>query len=74
MLMKATRPKLVVLGAALHAMRDTQSADTFNRLADAAGVVEIPPNFSSLEAGEAGRQILDRVQAVLAPSGKPAQA
>ena len=64
-LLKATRPRLVVVGEGVRAQRDTHSGEMFNRLADQSGVVEIPSGFSGLEAGEAGRQILERVQTAL---------
>jgi anti-sigma B factor antagonist len=65
-LLKATRPKLLVVGAELRSNRLTHSSETFNRLADQSTVVEIPRGFSALEAGEAGRQILERIHAALA--------
>lgn len=69
-LLTATRPKLVVIGAELRAMRDTHAAGTFNRLADALSVIELPANFSSDDAGEAGRQLLGQVQTIIAAAGR----
>ena len=61
-LLKAMRPKVVVMGADLRSARDTPAAERFNRLADARSVVELPPDFSSRDAGEAGQHVLDRVR------------
>jgi anti-sigma B factor antagonist len=64
-LLTATRPRLVVIGANLRATRDTRTADTFNRLADALSVIELPATFSSDDAGEAGRRLLNQVHAII---------
>jgi anti-sigma B factor antagonist len=64
-LLKATHPKIVIIGAELRAA-DTGTAGEFNRLASAGVVVELPPGFSGQDAGEAAQQVL---QAVLAGGG-----
>jgi anti-sigma B factor antagonist len=64
-LLTATRPKLVVIGSTLRAARDTRAAEAFNTLADTLAVIELPAEFSSHDAGEAGRQFLDQVRALL---------
>jgi len=64
-LLTATHPKLVVIEAALRSDRETRTGETFNRLADAVTVVELPADFSSHEAAEAGQQLLDQVTAIL---------
>ena len=69
-LLTATGPKLVVIGANLRATRDTRAADSFNRLADALSVIELPATFSSDEAGEAGRQLLSQVHAIIGASDR----
>ncbi len=63
-LLQATQPKLVIIGAALRAWRGTTSAEKFNRLADALAVIELPAEFSSADAGEAARRLLDQVRAI----------
>jgi anti-sigma B factor antagonist len=68
-LLKATQPKLVVIGADLRGARDTTTASTFNALVDRLAVVELPGNFSSTDAGDAGRHVLDQVNAVMASTG-----
>lgn len=60
-LLQATRPKLVVISAELRAARNTRTAQTFNGLADALSVVELPADFSSHDAGEAARRLLEQV-------------
>ena len=67
-LLTATRPKLVVIGATLRAMRDTHAASTFNHRADALSVIELPADFSRDDAGEAARQLLGQVNAIIAPA------
>jgi anti-sigma B factor antagonist len=64
-LLKATHPKIVIIGAELRAA-DTRTAEEFNRLASAGAVVELPAGFSGQDAGEAAQQVL---QAVLAGGG-----
>ena len=62
-LLQATRPKLVIIGSQLRAARNTGTAEKFNRLADAVAVIELPEDFSRLDAGEAGNHLLDQVRA-----------
>jgi anti-sigma B factor antagonist len=69
LLLKATPPKVVVIGAELRAARDTWTADTFNSLASTLSVIELPADFSIRDAGEAGHRLLDRVRSGL---GEPA--
>ena len=70
-LLQATRPKVVVIGAELHSAIGTRTAEAFNRLADRLSVVELPADFSSHDAGEAGRQLLDQVRAIMSTGGRP---
>jgi anti-sigma B factor antagonist len=67
-LLQATGAKLVVIGTELRVTRGTQTAERFNRLADAQSVVELPADFSSRDAGEAGQQLLEQVRAVMPAS------
>jgi anti-sigma B factor antagonist len=68
-LLKAMQPKVVVIGAELRAVRNTRTGESFNRLAEARAVVELPPGFSSRDAGEAGQQVLDQVRAAAGDPG-----
>ena len=65
MLLRAARPKAVVVDAQLRAARATSAAESFNRLADTQAVVELPADFSHRDAGEAAARVLDRVRSVL---------
>jgi anti-sigma B factor antagonist len=61
-LLKTMRPRVVVMGAELHAMRGTSSAEEFHRRVPADGVVVLPAGFSSDDAGEAGPALLREIQ------------
>ena len=60
-LLKATHPRIVVVGAELRAT-GSGPADEFNQLADTGAVVELPPGFSAQDAGEAAQQVLQAVR------------
>lgn len=61
-LLKATHPKIVVIGAELRAA-DTGAAAEFHRLVNARAVVALPPGFSEQDAGEAAQHVLQAVRA-----------
>ena len=65
MLLRAARPKAIVVSAGLRGVRGTGSADAFNALAETYEVIELPADFSHREAGEAGMRLLDRVRACI---------
>jgi len=65
-LLQATHPKLVVITAALRQTRSTHAAEKFNRLADNLPVIELPAEFSSIDAGDAGQALLERVRTLSA--------
>lgn len=65
-LLKATQPKIVVIGADLRSERGTWTVDTFNSLADTRSVIELSTGFSSHDAGDAGGRLLDQVRVALA--------
>jgi anti-sigma B factor antagonist len=64
-LLKTMRPAVVVLGAALHAMRGTSSAEEFHRRVPVNGLVALPEAFSSHDAGEAGAAVMREIQSRL---------
>lgn len=64
-LLTATRPKVVVISAALRAQRETAAGAAFNDQAAALHVVELPAGFASQDAAAAGRELLDRVRTSL---------
>jgi len=61
-LLKATHPKIVVIGAELRAATGTTAAEEFNSIASAGAVVELPSGFSSQDAGIAAQQVLQAVR------------
>ena len=63
-LLKTTRPKVVVLGPGLRA-GTTGTALEFNRLANQGAVVELPPGFSSSDAADAALQLLTSIRALV---------
>jgi anti-anti-sigma factor len=63
-LLRASRPKAVVVGAGLRGARDTWTATAFNDLANAVAVIELPEDFSGRDAAEAGT-LLERVRAAI---------
>ena len=67
-LLTATQPKLLIVGDALRAAKDTWAPETFDRLAEGRVVVSLPADFSNRDAGEAGRQVLDQVEDALGTS------
>jgi anti-anti-sigma factor len=62
MLLRAARPRAVVIDAEL---RTARAAEPFNTLADARAVIELPGDFSHRDAGEAGARLLDQVRAAI---------
>ena len=72
-LLQATKPKLVIVGPEFRATRSTPIGHSFNTAVDKRTVVELPPDFSSHEAGEAGDRLLDRVRAILPVGDQPAR-
>jgi anti-anti-sigma factor len=64
-LLTATRPKLVVIGAELRAARGTRAADEFHSAAAARAVVELPAGFAGLDAGDAADDVLNRIRACM---------
>jgi anti-sigma B factor antagonist len=72
MLLKATRPSVVITTPDLRSARDTSTAQTFNRLLDAASVIELPADVSTSDAADTARDLLARVRGLLgAPDAPP---
>ena len=69
-LLKTTRPRVVVMGPELRAAGATWTAEEFNRIANQGAVVELPPGFSARDAGDAALPLLQAVQAFV-PSKSP---
>ena len=64
-LLKTMRPTVVVIGAGLHGMRGTSSAEEFQRRLPPNGPVVLPPGFSSRDAGEAAGVVMREIAARL---------
>ena len=62
-LLIATRPSVVVIGRELRATSGIGTAEQFERLANARAVVELPPDFGGLDAGDAAKHVLEAVRA-----------
>jgi anti-sigma B factor antagonist len=62
-LLTATQPRVIVIGATMRGMRTTRSAEEFHRLANAQPLVELPEGFARQDAGEAGARVLDAIRA-----------
>lgn len=60
-LLKATHPRIVVIGAELRSA-STQAAAEFNTIAGTGKVVELSPGFSGQDAGEAAQQVLEALR------------
>ncbi len=63
-LLAVTKPKAIVISARLRLARSAESAQKFNRLADALPTIELPVDFSRRDAGEAGQRLLAQVRAL----------
>jgi len=60
-LLKATRPRIVVIGAEFRTA-GTQASEEFKNIASAGKVVELPVGFSAQDAGEAAQQVLQALR------------
>jgi hypothetical protein len=56
------RPVVVVMGAGLHALRGMPSAAEFHRRLPPNGLVVLPSEFSSHDAGEAGAAVIRAIE------------
>ena len=61
-LLKTMRPAVVVMGAGLHALRGMSSAEEFHRRLPPNGLVVLPSEFSSHDAGEAGAAVIRAIE------------
>jgi CheY-like chemotaxis protein len=61
-LLKATQPRIVVIGAEMRAALRTHVAQEFNSVAKASTIVELPRGFSGQDAGDAAQQVVEAVR------------
>jgi anti-sigma B factor antagonist len=66
-LLRATRPKVVVISASLR-WQNSAMAEAFRDVAARLPVIELPSDFSHRDAGLAGRRLLEQVRDVFAQS------
>jgi hypothetical protein len=64
MLLRATRPKLIVMSADMLAAHNGP-ADTFKEIAGKVPIVELPADFSHRDAGVAASRLLEQVRAAI---------
>ena len=64
----ATRPRLVVISAALGSTSGARALSNSDGGARRPVVIELPPEFSRLEAGHAARDLLEKVRSAMAAS------
>jgi len=64
-LLRATGPKVIVISAELRAARTTRAAVEFHKSSESLSMIELLPDFSAHEAGDAARQVLDAVRRTL---------
>jgi hypothetical protein len=64
-LLKATRPRVVLVGRELRSAGSSGTVDTFNRLLDPLAVVELPADFARQDPSETGPRLVERVQALI---------
>lgn len=64
-LLRATRPKLVVVGAQLPGVNQAHAPETFRQVAGPHAVLELPADLATRDPGEAGRELVDQVRRAL---------
>lgn len=65
-LVSAIKPELVICGAGMLALPTAATAlEYFRERAPKVQILQLPPDFSAADAGEAGKDLVDRVQALL---------
>jgi len=64
-LWRATRPRLVVVGAQLTGFAGAHVPDAFRQVAGPHAVLELPADLASRDPGEAGRELIDHVRRAL---------
>jgi hypothetical protein len=65
-LLRATQPKVVVVGATLRSHAATRASVAFTALSSARGVIDLPENFSIDDAGNVAHQLIEQVRSKMA--------
>jgi anti-sigma B factor antagonist len=73
-LLTATRPKALVVAGTLRIPLASRAPDVFERLTSRERVIELPPDFSTDDAGRAATALLDRVRSMLGGTASVAEA
>lgn len=68
MLVGATHPKLVIVGASLRPSSGAPADETFDQLTRGLWKIVLPADFSRSDAGAAGQQLLEQVRAIVVTS------
>jgi anti-sigma B factor antagonist len=75
-LLKATRPRVVVIGADMCVTGGIRAVDTFKSIDATLSTIELPADFSGDDAGEAAERLLDQIRTIMSdregPSTVPA--
>ena len=70
MMLQTTHLKVVIVGAALRAKRDTRTAVTFNDLLDARAFIELPATVSTDDLSSAGFGVFEQVKRLIGESDR----
>jgi len=70
-LLKAMRPKVVLVANEVRSIGSAGMVETFNRLLDALTVVELPPDFAGQDPTETGPRLVERVRVLVEGSPRP---
>jgi anti-sigma B factor antagonist len=71
-LLKATRPRVVVIGADVSVNTGgVRAADTFKSIDAAVATIELPADFSGHDAGAAAERLLDQIRTTMSDGGGP---
>jgi anti-sigma B factor antagonist len=65
-LLRATRPKVVVVGAAVRSHPATRANAAFGALSSARAVIDLPENFSIDDAGDVAHRLIEQVRSKMA--------
>lgn len=67
-LLKASRPRVVIVDGSMRAPRGGRIADALKGLVDERSVIELPPEFANRDPAESGPELLARVRAAMGES------